>query len=205
MRFEVVVFDFDGTLVDSAAAKYQAFFQLFPDTPEHRAVVAGVLNEDPDGSRYQVIPRMIERMRARGLALPGGQAAEQRVAAYAALVERAVGSAPEVPGASEVLRQLRGRCAIYISSQTPEVAVRGLVEARGWAGLVAGVFGYPRDKAATVAALLGQHGIGGGQLAVVGDGTSDEEAARSNGCVFFPIRQPGDLARVGQQLVNDRA
>jgi phosphoglycolate phosphatase-like HAD superfamily hydrolase len=202
MRFEVVVFDFDGTLVDSAAAKYQAFFQLFPATPEHRAVVEDVLKQDPDGSRFQVIPRMVARMRDSGLDVE--HEADDRVAAYATLVERAVAAATEMPGASEVLERLRGRCATYISSQTPESTVRALVAERGWMALVDGVFGYPRIKAATVAALLGRHGISRQSLAVVGDGTSDEEAARSNGCVFLPVREPGDLLRVGQQLVNDR-
>ena len=31
MRFEAIVFDFDGTLIQSAEAKHEAFYRLFPD------------------------------------------------------------------------------------------------------------------------------------------------------------------------------
>ena len=60
MRFDAVIFDFDGTLVDSAGVKYDSFFELFPATEQHRAVVKEVLVADPDGSRHVVIPRMVE-------------------------------------------------------------------------------------------------------------------------------------------------
>jgi phosphoglycolate phosphatase-like HAD superfamily hydrolase len=203
MRFEVVVFDFDGTLVDSAAAKYRTFFKLFPDTPEHRAVVAAVLKDDPDGSRYVVIPRMIEQMTAAGLALPPGTVAAGRADEYSRLVLQAVTDALEIPGASRLLQDLRGRCATYISSQTPEASVRSMVQARGWDALVSDVFGYPRDKTVTVAELLSLHGIAAGRLAVIGDGASDQRSAAANDCVFFPVRRPEDLAAIGHRLVSD--
>lgn len=203
MRFEVVVFDFDGTLVDSAAAKYQAFFQLFPNTPEHRAIVAAVLQRDPDGSRYEVIPRMIALMAAQGLALPAGHDGQNRIASYAALVAETVAAAPERAGATPLLRRLRGHCAVYISSQTPEPLIRELVLGRGWGTIVDGVFGYPRDKAATVAEMIARHRIAAPQLAVVGDGESDERAATNNGCPFFPVRGPDDLQQIAARLVED--
>ena len=55
--FEVYVFDFDGTLVQSAAVKRQAFFEVFP--VGCATAVAKVLERDPDGSRHEVIPAMI--------------------------------------------------------------------------------------------------------------------------------------------------
>jgi phosphoglycolate phosphatase len=118
MRFDAVIFDFDGTLVDSARAKYQAFFSLFPPSDEHRAVVASVLERDPDGSRYQVIPRMFQEMVGRGLSVPAHHSPGDRIEAYGELVLAAVKQAQEIRGASELLQALRGRCAVYISSNT---------------------------------------------------------------------------------------
>ncbi len=54
---DLFVFDFDGTLVDSAAAKRQAFYDLFPS--DCAAAVTAVLQRDPDGSRHALIPEMI--------------------------------------------------------------------------------------------------------------------------------------------------
>ena len=61
-----MIFDFDGTLVASAPAKRQAFFDIFP--AEAAPIVAAVLADDPDGSRHVVIPRMITGARAQALA-----------------------------------------------------------------------------------------------------------------------------------------
>jgi hypothetical protein len=37
-------------------------------------------------------------------------------------------------------------------------------------------------------------------LVVIGDGISDEEAARTNGCVFIKIAAPADLVTAARQL-----
>ena len=65
-RFDAVIFDFDGTLVASAPAKRQAFFDIFPAAAAQ--AVEAVLVDDPDGSRHVVIPRMIAGARAQGIA-----------------------------------------------------------------------------------------------------------------------------------------
>lgn len=194
MRFDAVIFDFDGTLVDSAAAKYEAFFALFPQTPAHRQVVANVLAADPDGSRHVVIPRMVERMRSEHLALPAGHSPEDRIAAYADVVLEAVAACAEIPGASTVLRELRAaECPVFISSNTPQEPLETLVQRRGWAALVAACYGYPNSKAATAQGLLSRLGITAGRLAVVGDGSSDRAAAEAVGAAFFPIVDRADL------------
>ncbi len=200
MRFEVVIFDFDGTLVDSARAKCQAFFSLFPSSDEHRRVVASVLERDPDGSRYRVIPLMFQEMVDRGLSLPAHHSASERIEAYGELVLAAVRQAQEIRGAGELLQGLRGRCTAYISSNTPEPALRSSVAARGWNGLVAGVFGYPRDKASTAREVIHRHGCPPARVAVVGDGESDAHSAHSNGCAFFLVRQGEDLREVTRAL-----
>ena len=38
------------------------------------------------------------------------------------------------------------------------------------------------------------------RLAVIGDGMSDEEAARIHGCVFIKIAEPSDLVTAARKL-----
>jgi phosphoglycolate phosphatase-like HAD superfamily hydrolase len=196
MRFDAVVFDFDGTLVDSARVKYETFFKLFADTAAHRAIVAEVLAADPDGSRHAVIPRMIAKLRAQGLPVP----TEDAVAAYGRLVEMGVSEAPECPGATALLARLKDSMDVYVASNTPKDAVRRQTEQRGWSAWLKDVHGYPDRKADVVRGILDRSGMKPDRLAVVGDGLSDEEAARVNRCVFIKIAEPGDLARAGRQL-----
>jgi phosphoglycolate phosphatase-like HAD superfamily hydrolase len=196
MRFEAIVFDFDGTLVDSAGVKYDSFFKLFPATEAHHAIVREVLADDPDGSRHAVIPRMVEAMRKRGLNVPGDNA----VARYGAIVESGVSAANECSGASGLLAGLHGQAKLYIASNTPQEAVRHQAELRGWSRYFNDIFGYPARKADVVRELLQTNGIKPHRLVVIGDGISDEEAARFNDCVFIKISVPADLANVARRL-----
>jgi phosphoglycolate phosphatase-like HAD superfamily hydrolase len=191
--FDVIVFDFDGTLVQSAAAKRQAFFDVFPRACA--PAVEAVLLADPDGSRYRVIPRMLEEIDHRGLPRPGLDATEL-VDAYTARAAACVNAAPEMPGASVVLNKLARVTTVYVSSSTPHEQLLRFVSNRGWAAGIAGVFGFPHDKTVTVAALLRKHGIPGCRLLVVGDGSSDATAAADNGCVFHRIETPEDLMMI---------
>ncbi|MEX2298752.1 MAG: HAD family hydrolase [Dongiaceae bacterium] len=200
MRFKAVVFDFDGTLIDSVDAKRDAFFRLFPAGEPYRAIVKRVLAIDPDGSRHVVIPRMIEAMTAQKLALPLGHTATDRIGAYGQAVYAAQRAAAECPGASTLLHALKGHTALYISSNTPEPDLSNLVAARGWSDLVDGLFGHPRDKSETLAMLVERHDSAKDDVAVVGDGESDERAARDVGCPFFRVCGPKALADVGRKL-----
>jgi phosphoglycolate phosphatase len=197
---DVIFFDFDGTLVDSAAIKRNCFYSVFPNTPECRSIVSAVLFENPEGSRYEVIPRIIEEILSKGLALRPGTTVEIAIATYADHVLAAVRGCDEMPGAGRILAALSTRCTICIASNTPESDLRKLVEARKWNELVKSVDGYPRRKADIIRERLSGFGVSPNRALVVGDGRSDEEAADANGCAFHKIAQSGDLLRLAAML-----
>src|SRR5262249_22492767 len=149
------IFDFDGTLVDSAGVKYESFFKLFPATENHRAVVKAVLAADPDGSRHAVIPRMVESMLSNAVAV----SSDDHVSRYGEIVEAGVTAAAESPGATDLLARLHGRAKLYIASNTPQAAVRHQAELRGWSQYFDGIFGYPARKADVVRDILKREAI----------------------------------------------
>ena len=200
MRFEAIVFDFDGTLIQSAEAKHEAFYRLFPDEAPYREIVASTLRTDPDGSRHDVIPRMVEAMAMRGLALPPGQSPIDRIGAYAQAIHAIQAKVPECPGASDLLRALHRHATLYVSSNTPEVDLATLIEKRGWNSYFAGWFGHPRNKKETLATIVAKHGGDPKRVAVVGDGESDELAAAAVGCHFCRVCGPAALAGVAALL-----
>lgn len=184
-RFDVVVFDFDGTLVQSAAAKRQAFFAIFP--PASAPAVEQVLARNPDGSRHDVIPAMIAEAGLDAVDAPS------LIGDYGRQASGAVGDAPEMPGASELLRRVSKEAAIYVASATPHDELLGQLSKRGWLALLKGAYGFPHRKTDVVAALLKRHAIPASRLLVVGDGISDREAAERNGCPFHEITGPHSL------------
>lgn len=203
MQFSAVVFDFDGCLVHSARAKHEAFFDVFPVGEVYARIVADVLRADPDGSRHEVIPRMADIMRSSGLALEDNLSDAARIAVYSKTVLEQVAGCWPVPRAEELLHCARAMGSVYISSNTPEAPLRELVGRRGWLQLVDGVYGYPRHKEDTLRQIVRDCGGLGDHVLVVGDGISDEAAARANGCVFIAVDVHSGLTPAFAALENN--
>ena len=201
MRYDVVFFDFDGTLVDSASAKRQAFFDLFPDTEDHARVVRMVLEADPDGSRYLVIPRMVEEMRRTDLMVPEDGNSDRLARQYAQNVMEAVSRAPEMPGARHLLETLHSRnAALYLCSNTPHEAIVPLVKAKHWDGYFQDIVGYPTVKDDFVRRTIERSGVSVERVAYIGDGVSDRKAAASSKIKFYCIQDRNDLIRIGYKM-----
>jgi len=200
---DVVFFDFDGTLVDSAAIKRNCFYSIFPNTPECRSIVSAVLFENPEASRYELIPHMVAEMLSKGLALPPHTTVEIAIETYTNQVLAAVMECDEMPGAGRLLAALSARCPICIVSNTPDSDLRKLIEARNWHELVKSIDGYPRHKTDIIRSRLSAFGFSPNRALVVGDGRSDEEAAKTIGCAFHKIAGSGDLLRLAAMLGID--
>lgn len=110
------------------------------------------------------------------------------VAAYNSLVDAAVVSAPEMPGATRLLEALRCRGRkLYLSSATPLDNLQGIVTKRNWADRFDGIFGGPTSKADALRYVMSVTGLCSNAIAVVGDGEDDRFGAISVGCTFFPV------------------
>ena len=197
----VLVFDFDGTLVDSNRLKYQAYFEIFPDSPGVSSVIRGVLDRIYEASRYAIIEEIVRQLRQQGLMeVPEEDlesAASRLAEQYGRIVLEGVKQCPEIPGAGSLLEELfRIGAAAYLSSTTPEGPLRQLVEHRGWSRFFKGVFGHPRRKEETLKEIMEAEGASPRETMVIGDGESDRAAAEKCGTAFAPVesgRLPTDL------------
>ncbi len=106
-----VVFDFDGTLVDSNDIKRETFFTITQPWDACGDVVAEVFERWPAADRYEKTRKIAEELIRRGL-LPAGASAEswgERLANdYTAYCESAITGSAERPGASQALMELSG-------------------------------------------------------------------------------------------------
>lgn len=181
----VIVFDFDGTLVESNRLKYEAFFRLFPDDANHKAVVRQVLAEDLEASRYVILKKILLRLKEPADSIAAS--VERLAGQYNDLVVEGAKTCPQCSGAERILRQLSADYALYLSSTTPEEPLRDIIQFRRWTQFFTTIFGYPRRKAESLREILEQQQVDPSQVLVVGDGESDHASAQEVGCEFFSV------------------
>ncbi len=183
-----VVFDFDGTLVDSNRIKRESYYAVVEDVPGGAAILDELLVSGGVGDRYEVFRCFAERAGpAAGPDDAGARAAwaAELVRRYTERCEELIVTCEECPGAASTLQRLRasGR-AVYLLSGTPEADLLRIVRRRGLDALVEGVFGAPRSKAENLRLITRQAKVSASETVMVGDGDDDRVAAAAVGCVF---------------------
>ena len=178
-----VVFDFDGTLVDSNAIKRESYFEALASVAGARDVLEAVLREHPREDRHGILARVHARLSERsGVALAP---VTDWIDAYGSICEARVVACPVVPGALSALDGLSSSHPLYLASATPEDALARVVAGRGWTQRFRGVYGGPRSKVENLARIAAREGLGRSEIVYVGDGAVDREAAREFGCAFL--------------------
>lgn len=202
-----VVFDLDGTLIDSAgelrAALNRALGALGRRPLSHREVTAMI----GDG-----IVRLTERALAATGAPLAGQALDRAVGtvrdAYAGMPPSAL-----YGGARETLADLAARgIALALCTNKPIDATRQILDQLGLAALfqaVAGGDSYPTKKPdpMPVRGLLAQLGVAPTAAAMVGDSSNDILAGRAAGLTTVAVSYGYSLAaphELGADMVIDR-
>ncbi len=204
----IVVFDLDGTLIDSNTTKRNAFFDLAKSDQGGEDRMARLLST-VIGDRHAIWAAYV---RERDEEDTSPFAVFEAVQAYSAIVDNAVAAAPEMPGASDLLTRLRkAGLQLAISSATPRENLIAILAIRGWLNWFDVVAGSPANKVETLRVLTLNNHISADQLAVVGDGEDDRASAEALGCVFYPVGEgrgttPGDriftLSEVGEVIAN---
>ena len=189
LRFDAIVFDFDGVLAESVDVKTRAFAALYEPWGDEvvRQVVAWHLAHG-GVSRYEKFRHFHQAFLGRGLA----PAEESELGGrFSALVEEAVIAAAWVPGAREFLDDWHARLPLYVASGTPEEELVRIIECRGMTRYFVDVAGAPRKKGEILRGFLGRSGAPPGRLLMVGDAMTDFDGAAEAGVPFLGIAPAG--------------
>lgn len=189
-----VVFDFDGTLVDSNNIKRQGFDFVFADYPDRMAAIREYcygFNHTIRGEKFRHVTEQILGLRYTPEL---ERLCHER---YASFTTDSVAAAPEIPGAAAFVRSLASYRPALLSS-TPTAILLQILERRGWRSLFPLVQGAPIDKRAWLEDFQRILGCQPEQLVFFGDTDEDEESGRLAGCTFVRVgRAPlhaGELA-----------
>lgn len=189
-----VVFDFDGTLVDTNHLKREGFLEIAARFPQGHDTMARV-HAATTGDRWRVFEAFAAAIRAQaGLELDAAVLAQE----YTARVDDRVAAAPEIEGATRLLGSL-GELGVpaFLSSATPLSSLGPIVAARGWRSSFQDIFGAPATKEGTIEVILGRLAVPPERLVVVGDGPDDRRSALATGARFLAVgegrgRAPGE-------------
>ncbi len=190
MTVKTVVFDFDGTLVDSNPIKREAYFEVFSSYGETGStIVSQVLEEIDPSPRAVIIEEALRRLVAAGHIANGemNEAKGRMVIRYGQICQSKVTACPEIDGASESIRMLSGEYDLYVNSLTPVDDLEKTVKHRGLLKYFKNIFGSENTKTENLKTILSVDKLMPGQVVVVGDNSSDFDSAQKVGTHFIGI------------------
>jgi phosphoglycolate phosphatase-like HAD superfamily hydrolase len=185
-----IVFDFDGTLVDSNAIKRDAYFEVTRRFGNVRGLVEETLGVSR-GDRAANLREILERLAREGKLPPEKSCVEWLsllVGEYAEWCEARIRVSPEIPGAQSALEQLTAAgLPLFVNSATPTEPLRRVVELRKLHHFFRGIYGAPATKTENLAAIRRETNLPFSSFLVVGDGEEDRLAAERMGAAFFGV------------------
>lgn len=186
-HLRALVFDFDGTLVDSNEVKTQAFGTLFAEYGS--SVQAQVIESH---RRQEGVSRFVKfrQWHEELLGLPYSEEIGHKLSRrYQELVLEAVVHAPLIAGVAEFL-QTDLPLPLYIASGTPEQELQVIVEQKDLSSHFQGVYGTPKTKAEILRQVATETTCSPNQLLMIGDAWADYEGAQAAGAQFLGIVRP---------------
>ena len=139
-----VVFDFDGTLVDSNKIKREAFFDVVTNLTGADSKLRCILSDPESGTRVEIFEKLVSSMSSDNLNIPDPSELIDR---YTRLCESRISRAPEIKGARICLDRLKEwGLRLWVNSLTPTETLKRIVELRGWNLCFDGISGAPTGK-----------------------------------------------------------
>lgn len=181
-----VVFDFDGTLVESNEIKRQTFFEVTDHLPGTKPLLDKVLSDPEFGDRNAIFAYVSERLNStnQGVVVDPLELS----ALYTKLCEEKIIQAHEIKGATQALAKLYAMgIKLMISSATPELTLKNIILKRGWGPMFSDIYGFPASKEQHVTEIMGTWQCSAENILYVGDSEIDRRAALRAGCYFAGV------------------
>lgn len=174
-RFDALIFDFDGVLVESVGVKTQAFASLYAAYgPEIVTQVVDYHIANGGISRHRKFRYFHEAL----LGVPLSSEEEARLAGeFSLLVEEAVITAPWVAGAREFLLAHHASLPLFVASGTPEEELKRILDKRSMMPLFQGVHGSPAEKGEILRGIVARGNFDPDRVLMIGDAWTDWEGA----------------------------
>ena len=195
MTLKCVVFDCDGVLIDSVPVKTRAFARL-AEPYGQEAVDRFVQYHMAHGgvSRFKKFAWFFENFLNRSIT---DEESTQWGDRFAALSLEEVRRCDLIAGAQDVLQTWHGRLPLFVCSGAPGAEQAMVLEEKGLASYFKAICGAPPAKEELLAQILREADIAPECALMVGDATTDRDAARAVGTLFYAVGE--SLKAEGEQ------
>jgi len=182
---KVLIFDFDGVLVDSVDIKREAFGYLYK---EHGDEIVNKVTEyhlqNGGMSRYKKFAYYEKE-------LLGREASSERIkklsADFSARVVTQVVQSDEIPGAKKFIKQQLVNKYLVINSATPEKEIKDIINKKGWGEQFGSIYGSPSSKTDNINKIIEKLGVMPIDCLFFGDAQSDWSASLQTNVDFIGI------------------
>lgn len=199
---KVVVFDFDGTLVDSNGIKRRCMDAVVSGAPGGPQALAAARRRG--GDRYRIFADVAQRLHPQANEEVVAARTRDLVGAYTRCCARGIVAAPEREKARRLMAGLRRRgLRVWLNSATPHEHLHELLQRRGLAPLLHGALGGPRSKADNLRRIMKAEKARAREVVMVGDGPDDEAGAHEVGAWFVALTRERRIAERGPFSLKD--
>jgi len=180
--YKFVFLDFDGVIKDSVEVKSDAFEQLFSSYGEDIAKCVRTHHEANGGiSRYEKLPLYLEWVGIR----PDKNTIDEFAKQFSSLAKSGVIHSPWVAGMPDYLINRANTKTLFLVTATPQKEMEEILDALNILHCFKRVIGSPTNKTVAVFTMMEKYKIRPEDAVMVGDSTSDHQAALDNDIAFI--------------------
>lgn len=178
-----MVFDCDGVLIESNAAKTKAFGRTVAGFGQKAMDRLMAYHREHGGvSRFKKFEWFYREVVKAPLS---DKTMDTLCNRFARFCMDAVLDAPMVAGAKESLDLLSGRLPVFVASGTPEKELRDVLAHKGLTPCFKGIHGTPPEKQYLLERILSENSLDASTVLMVGDAVTDLKAAQYCSTLFY--------------------
>jgi len=182
MKYQYIIFDFDGVLVESNEIRFNGFRKLFKDYPQGEVEKLVAYAKANGGvSRYKKIEYFFNEIRREPIS---EESVNQWAAQFSTLVEQDIVEAKPVEGSLKFLEDYFSHFDFAIVSGSDQAELRRICEKRKINHFFKMILGSPVEKKDNIASLLSDLNWQHNESLYVGDSNNDLNAAKANDLDF---------------------